>query len=103
MGIAAYNRGSRSIARGLCYEYGCYGCSACREYAPTPRPPGWGGKVKVRAAKVAHRILRYMRLRGHQITPVELADMVRQETRAGAKAAQEASCLAFTNSKGGST
>jgi hypothetical protein len=45
MGIAAYNRGSACIARGIQMDHGTY-----REPPrPVPRPATWGDKTKARA------------------------------------------------------
>lgn len=53
MGIAAYNRGSRCIARGIQMDYGTW-----REpVKPRPRPAGWGDKIKARALDHAERML----------------------------------------------
>ena len=96
MGVAAYYRGNRSISRGICQQYGCHGCSACRAPAkPTPRPPDWGSKVQAKARKRALSCLRYMRRRGHTLTPAELADIVREDVRCGKKTAREAADHAF--------
>lgn len=53
MGIAAYNRGSACISRGILMDAGRW-----REPAkPTPRPATWGSKTKARALDRARNIL----------------------------------------------
>lgn len=85
MGVAAYWRGSRSIARGDCRARGCHGCSWCWEPpAPTPRPADWGSKTRAAADKKARGLLSYLETRGRP-TPTEedLADMIQADTKIG--------------------
>lgn len=98
MGVAAYNRGSLAISRGMCAEYGCRGCVRCSDHTPTPRPPGWGDKIKAKARTRAAGLLRYMLERGHEITRAELADMIRQDVGCGKKTAMKAAEHAFSES-----
>lgn len=62
---------------------------------PTPRPPTWGDKVKAKARKRAVGLLRYMREHDHEISPADLADMIREDVRCGKKTAREAADFAF--------
>jgi hypothetical protein len=59
MGHAAYMRGSRTISAQACKDTGCWGCIRCKPDGPkpTPRPAGWGGKARQRAADKACRIV----------------------------------------------
>ena len=99
MGIAAYNRGTASIARGIQMDYGTW-----REPAKaTPRPAGWGDKTKARALDHAERMLRTNRKLVAQLGPEAwkpitlevLAGAVEMRTRCSLATATEAARLAM--------
>lgn len=96
MGAAAYNRGSRAIARQICMESGCRGCVRCSEPASRPRPPTWGEKALARAIDRARRILRGCDRYGWPRPSAEvLAAAVQERERVGAATARAAADAAL--------
>lgn len=96
MGVSAYNRGSASISRGVCVSSGCRGCAYCSEYKPTPRPPGWGDKARLRAEKAAISLVKYFQSKGLEASIEEFTDYVSDRARVGKKTAREAVCKALS-------
>lgn len=91
MGIAAYNRGSACISRGVLMDAGTW-----REPAkPTPRPATWGDKAKARALDRARRVLSGNRRLGRDVEPDVLAAIVVERERVGLVTATEAARLAL--------
>jgi hypothetical protein len=100
MSGASYRRGSAVISRQICIEYGCSGCTRCRECKPTPRPAVWGSKAAARALDVAQRTLSGMRRYGLPEPDIAtLALAVRERARVGEATAESAARVALANSK----
>lgn len=90
MGIAAYNRGSAAIARGIQMDHGTW-----REPSrPTPRPATWGSKTQVRAKDHAVRLLLGLRRRGTPVDDESMSWFVAERARCGIDTALEAVRLA---------
>lgn len=75
MGAAAYNRGNRSITRGI------VGPDLSVSKKVQPRPATWGDKTLAKATQKARECLSYMTGRGHSLSADDLADMVQSESR----------------------
>ena len=88
MGVAAYNRGSLAISRGLGFD---------REatYKPQPRPDGWGSKTAGKATKAAGGMLKYLSGRGPIPTEEDLAEMVMMNIGCGKETARKAARAAL--------
>lgn len=56
MGVAAYNRGSRAISRGIAMDRGER--DPFRPYVPTPRPSDYGNKALAKAEAIVRKHLR---------------------------------------------
>lgn len=91
MGVAAYNRGSRSNARQL----GTYKDPV--KPRPQPRPAGWGDKALARATERAGRILRGNRRFGRALSREMLAACVVDKERVSQETAQRAADDALAN------
>ena len=98
MGVAAYWRGSRCISRGLGLIPVGGGLIPVggEDVHVTPRPAGWGGKVRAKADKRAAGLLRYWTSNGRDAPSVEdLADMVQMGMRVGRETAEQAASAAL--------
>jgi len=97
MGAAAYNRGSRVISAQFCMDRGCPGCTACSDGpVRTPRPEGWGSKVRARADAKAAGLLRFWLSSGKRAPSLaDLADMVQMDTNIGRETAERAAGAAL--------
>lgn len=92
MGAAAYNRGSRLIAR---QADEALGIRPAAEHKPTPRPDTWGDKAKARALERARRILRGGRRYGRETSEEILAGAVAMVARVSLQTATEAARAAL--------
>lgn len=92
MGAAAYNRGSRLIAR---QADEALGIRPPAEHKPTPRTETWGDKAKVRALERARRILRGCRRYGRETSEEILAGAVEMVARVSLQTATEAARAAL--------
>ncbi len=86
MGIAAYNRGTRSIALGIEMDsyakQGKIHPSLRPTKEPVPRPDTWGDKTREKATAKARSVLRYWLSRGNGAPSLDtLADMVQCDSR----------------------
>ena len=86
MGIAAYNRGSRSISRGIDMERGTYRESP----APVQRNADWGGAARIRAKDRAIRLLRGLRRLGYTVDEESMAWEVKDRAKVGLDTAKQA-------------
>jgi hypothetical protein len=77
VGIAAYNRGSASIARGIRQEAGTWQ----EPLTPKPRPATWGSATAERALTRARSILASNRRLGRELDEEILAGAVQQRER----------------------
>lgn len=85
MGVAAYNRGSRVISRGLGTE------REPAEHKPVPRPKDWGAKAHARAVERAGRLLRGADRYGlRRPSRDDLIDLLRDLERVGQATAEAA-------------
>jgi hypothetical protein len=102
VGAAAYNRGSRLHSRQICADGGCRGCGACRDYKPTPRPPGWGSKAFDRAIAKADRVIKCCMKAGRPLLDVEgLATLLVERERVGGDTARKAAEIALAKASQG--
>jgi len=84
-GIAAYNRGSRAISRQISRELG-HNVDAVGA-TPVPRPKDWGSKSYQKALRHGQGLLKYAKTRGIDYTVDDLADSIREYTKASKKMA----------------
>lgn len=77
MGVAAYNRGSKSIRDGISMERGTYQ----PPIASQKRPADWGDKTRVAAEEKARRLVASNRRHGLAVTPEIIAGAVQLGVR----------------------